>query len=358
MSTKISSKSVAVDEPSALLDFWPRFLMFPLLAFLIYPFWVGGWFGQSLGADIATVVVLSYSWFCVGGAFHEASHQTLFKNEGPNVWFGRLMGAMIFIPYTVYKESHRNHHAYLNTSRDYELWPYSNPECSLWFRRAYVWIDLVFAVATAPYIYGRIYLYRDPRLRPKVVQAITMEYLGIALFWAAVIGSGIYYGYSQGWTWQDVNPLWVAPLAIAATCNTMRKFVEHLGMTSRDPMQGTRTIAPTNWWNRMLNYFNFDIAVHGPHHRYPRAHHYELLSKFNEAREKNPETQYPQFKSYYSAIMHTLPCLWNYPATGVHEEETQGKAEQAETNLQWEAKHDLENGTVSIPEASSADPAA
>ena len=119
----------------------PRFLLFPFLAIAAYPFFILGFGGDHWTIQTAWVLSLSYCWFCIGGSLHEAAHHTLFNRESTNVWFGRVLGLMIWIPYTVYKESHRRHHAYLNTSADYELWPYSDPQMSLRFRRFFVWID-------------------------------------------------------------------------------------------------------------------------------------------------------------------------------------------------------------------------
>ena len=45
-----------------------------------------------------------------------------------SIWTGRLLGTMMFTPYTAYREVHIRHHAYLNTPRDWELWPYSDPQ--------------------------------------------------------------------------------------------------------------------------------------------------------------------------------------------------------------------------------------
>jgi fatty acid desaturase len=266
------------------------------------------------------VTLLTYCWFCVGGSFHEAAHQTLFRSPSVNLWVGRVLGMMIGIPYTAYRETHRRHHAYLNTTGDYELWPYSDPRRSLTFRRAFVWFDLLGGVVTAPYIYSRIYWTRDRRLSPEVRRAITFEYLLMAIVWSFAVGALVFAARQTGFQWSDFQFVWLLPLVLSPMVNTVRKFVEHLGMTSTDPLLGTRTVAFGNPLTALLCYFNFDIAVHGPHHRFPRAQHYELAPRLTEYQSAHPESKAPVFRSYLAAVWNPLPCLWRKPATGSRDE--------------------------------------
>lgn len=308
----------SADSPSLLaIWIWPRFLLFPVLAIVAYPFFILGWGGTSWLATSLWVTSLTYCWFCVGGAFHEASHQTLFRSVAANIWYGRVLGWMIGIPYTVYRETHRRHHAYLNTPEDYELWPYCDPSCSLSFRRMFVWLDLLFGVVTAPYIYGRIYFLRDRRLSEKVRRVIFGEYLGQVGFWV-LLGTLLAAIILSLETAPEFRFAWLLPLLCSPMLNTARKFVEHLGMTSSDPFLGTRTVIPRFWPERILSYFNFDIAVHGPHHRYPRAHHYELVGKYRVYEALHLEAQQTHFDSYLTAWTDVLRFLWSAPQTGEH----------------------------------------
>ena len=295
---------------------FPRFLLFPVLAVVTYPFFVLGTAGDHWMVQAIWVVFLSYCCFCIGGSLHEAVHHTLFKRVSMNVWFGRILGLIIGIPYTVYKESHRRHHAYLNTPADYELWPYSDPKRSLGFRRIFVWCDLFFGVFTAPYIYGRIYFRKDPRLSAKVRRVIFWEYVAQIPFWIVVLTAIYFLRSNADGTLIPFNPIWTLPLVISPMINTARKFVEHIGLRSTDPFLGTRTILPGNLLSKTLSYFNFDIAVHGPHHRYPRSRHYELPVKLKEYQAAHPGEKIPVYRSYTSAFFSLLPLLWTFPATG------------------------------------------
>lgn len=98
--------------------------------------------------------------------------------------------------------------------------------------------------------------------------------------------------------------------------NTGRKFVEHLGMESSDPILGTRTIVADNVLTRMTSFFNFDIAVHGPHRRNAKLNHNERTPKLRAYQQDHPELLVPVFGSYLAAIIDMAPCLWNRPSTG------------------------------------------
>jgi fatty acid desaturase len=313
---RLTGTDESPQEPSAWL-FWPRFLMFPLLAVVTYPAFLLGWGGDVWWVQAAWVVFLAYCWFCIGGSFHEAAHQTLFRNPALNLWYGRVLGLLMGIPYTAYRESHRRHHAYLNTSADYELWPYCDPRCSLAFRRLFVWVDLVFGVITAPVIYTRIYFVNDPRLPKDARRQIGWELLASALYYGLTAAAFAVWAVRTGWDWGSFDPVWLLPLVLAPMFNTARKFVEHLGLGSTDPFLGTRTVIGGNALSRLFSYFNFDLAIHGPHHRFPRAQHFELEQKFQALRQPHEAQQsIPLFSSYRAALWDVAPKLWTNPATG------------------------------------------
>jgi fatty acid desaturase len=260
------------------------------------------------------IAATSAMTFCWTSALHEAAHQTLFKSRDLSVLCGRLLGTVMFTPYTAYREVHIRHHAYLNTPRDWELWPYSDPNASLGFRRLFVWFDLFFGVAAGPIIYGRIYFHRNSPIKsPEIRATIRNEYLVIAAVWGAV------------WTYTTLTHQWLGhslaillPMYIAAFMQTFRKFTEHLGMASFDPLQGTRTVLPRKWLLRLSSFLNFDIFIHGPHHRHPRLTHNKLESKLDEYRDANPNVAYPTYERYWKAMLAMAPSMIFNPGCGVN----------------------------------------
>jgi fatty acid desaturase len=252
--------------------------------------------------------------FCWTSALHEAAHQTLFKSRSLSIWCGRLLGTMMFTPYTAYREVHIRHHAYLNTPRDWELWPYSDPNASLGFRRAFVWFDLLCGIASGPIIYGRIYFHRNSPIKSAAVRReIRNEYIAIAALWG---GIWLYVGLTHQWAAHLL--VVIAPMYIAAVMQTFRKFTEHLGMASFDPLQGTRTVLPRKWLLRLSSFLNFDIFIHGPHHRHPRLAHNKLESKLDEYQGANPDVLYPTYTRYWQAMLAMAPSMFKNPGCGVN----------------------------------------
>jgi fatty acid desaturase len=297
-------------------SFLPRFLLFPFVAVVGYFGFVMGLGGDSLGVKLAWSLFLGYCWFCVGGSFHESVHQTMGRWRIGNIWFGRIVGTLVGVPYTAYRETHIRHHAYLNTAEDYELWPYSKPGASLTFRRAFVVFDILGAVLANPVVYGRIYFKRKSPLSARARAMIGREYLGMAAFWGIVGLVVATLSLNGTLDLQKFDPMWLLPLVIGATFNGFRKLTEHVGMASTDPILGTRTVIGKNWITRMCSFFNFELFVHGPHHRFPRASSSELEGKLAEFRRTHPDAVVPLFSSYLAAALDTLPCLWLNPGVG------------------------------------------
>ncbi|MBS0203133.1 MAG: fatty acid desaturase [Planctomycetes bacterium] len=295
--------------------FWPRMLLFPVLAVIGYVGFVSGLGGDSLWVRSAWSLGLGYCWFCVAGSFHESVHQTMGKNRTANIWFGRVVGTFLGVPYTAYRESHIRHHAYLNTPQDYELWPYSKPTTSLAFRRVFVLFDLFGAVLSGPVVYSRIYFKKDSPISAEARATLKREYLAMAAFWGTVLLSVAGLSLAGQIDWSRFDPMWLLPLPIAAFFNGFRKFTEHLGMSSTDPILGTRTVIGKGLLTRLSSYFNFELFVHGPHHRYPKAPHFELETRLAEYQRKHPDAVVPLFPTYWAALWDTLPWLWN-PGVG------------------------------------------
>jgi fatty acid desaturase len=305
----------------------PRFLLFPIGA-AIGQVMLMVWASElSTAGQCLAIATVSYFWFNVAGSFHEVAHQTLFRSARANIWLGRAIGTFVLIPYTAYKETHRLHHAYLNTPADTELWPYCDPTWSRRSRQIFAWLDIVAALITTPIIYGRVAWMSNSRLRPDVRRTIRREYLGILLVWTFVlsfIGIALVQGVLEA---SIFHPLWLAPLAISYALNTIRKFTEHLGQASFDPVLGTRTVIGPGLVTRISSYFNFDIYIHGPHHRFPKAQHYELPQKLAELKSAHPQGM-PIFPTYRAAMLDMLPSLLYNPAVGHNVENSEPPAAQ------------------------------
>jgi len=299
----------AIEEKTTL----PRFLFFPLaiLGFFLIGY---SWPVDHWAVRAGWMLFTAYWLFCWTSCFHETAHQTLCGSRWFSIWLGRFLGTVMGVPYTTYRESHIRHHAYLNKPTDWELWPYCDPKTSIWFRRVFVWIDLLFGFVLAPAVYGRTFFHKDSPIRSKKLRrTILWEYVGIVVFWGTVLGFVAYYG-----EWMGLLQIWVIPHLIAGIFQNGRKLTEHLGMSSYDPLHGTRTVVGENWFTRFCTFCNFDIFVHGPHHRHPRLAHNQLRQKINEYAAENPDSPYPLYKSYWRATLASIPWMFRNPGVGMN----------------------------------------
>lgn len=250
---------------------------------------------------------IAYFFLCATSLLHEFIHRI---NHVRCRWWARFIGMLIVTPATAYRETHVRHHAYLNRPVDWELWPYSDPSCSRGFRRLFAWFDILAGFATSPLIYGRIYWSRQSPLPPQARRQITLEYVASVVFWGAVFAGVTYYG--QWWNFARAVAL---PWWIAGVMQTMRKFTEHLGMSSFDPLEGTRTVHGGNFITRICSYLNSDIFVHGPHHRSPMVTADELDTFATELRTQQ-ERKLPFYRTYAAATWAMLPHLLFNPGCG------------------------------------------
>ena len=290
----------------------PLYVLFPLGVVCLWAI-SRPWATQSVAVYLPLMAVTSFAFLCYTSCFHETAHHTLGNSKWFSIAVGRILGTLVLTPYTTYRESHVRHHAYLNKPNDFELWPYSDPNVPLWFRRCFVWLDLLLGFIISPIVYGRTFLatgspVTDPRLRRMIV----WEYVLIAAFWGSVAAIATW----QHW-WFQLLTVWVIPHWVAGILQTGRKLTEHLGMASYDPLMGTRTVVGATWFTRFCTFMNFDIFVHGPHHRHPRLGHTQLVNKM-QTYAQGTESDFPVYPSYRQAAMAMLPCLFMNPGVGVN----------------------------------------
>jgi fatty acid desaturase len=295
-----------------------RLLAFPFLACVGQWCWVVNFAPTNVLACAIWVPLLTYSWFCIGGFSHETAHGNFRLNKTLGEAIARCIGTLLGIPYTVYREVHMRHHAYLNTPLDWEMWPYSDPAASLRFRRVFLWFDVLLAIVVTPIIWGRICYSPHSPVGPEIRRTMRREYWAVAVFWLGAISTGIWAHRTDRFLFSPEHLIFALPPYLATVCNGFRKMMDHVGTSSFDPLHGTRTIVGANPLTKLLSYFNFDLAVHGPHHRYPKLDHSMLKQRMAEITEKNPEQDYPVFSSFFSAAMHTIRNVAKNPGVGVN----------------------------------------
>ncbi len=295
----------------------PRFFAFPVFAVVGQALWMTQFTPESV-VGWTLIPFLTYAWFCIGGLSHELIHNNLPISPGLSRFIGRIIGTVIAIPYTVYREVHMRHHAYLNTPQDIELWPYSDPNASLRFRRIFVWFDLFFGSLATPLIWSRICFSKTSEATAEQKRIMKIEYMGVAVFWISIVTLGIWLHLSGWFTFRAEHLIFAIPPTLASNVNSLRKMMEHLGTCSFDPVMGTRTVVGESFLTRAISYFDFDLAVHGPHHRYPKVDHSKLVATMKDIEIQRPGTDFPVFGSFRSALFDTFSTLFANPAVGVN----------------------------------------
>jgi fatty acid desaturase len=311
----VSTTTFTADEQQAIEEkgFVLRMACLPAAVLGIY-FLARPWPADTWFVRVVWTCSTAYFLFCWTSCFHETAHQTLTRWRWLDIAIGRILGTLMYVPYTVDRESHVRHHAYVNRPNDWELWPYSNPTCSKAFRRVFVVFDVCLGFIMSQFIYSRIFFHPDSPLKSRAMRrTIWFEYFGIILFWGLVFGKLTYTS-----TWLGYVKVWLVPHMIAGVMQTMRKLTEHLGMASYDPMLGTRTVIGSNWITRFGSFLNFDIFIHGPHHRHPRLAQNHLKDKMAKYLFNNPDTNYPVYSSYLQATAAMLPYLLKNPGIGMN----------------------------------------
>ncbi|MBQ16358.1 MAG: fatty acid desaturase [Planctomycetaceae bacterium] len=312
-----------------------------------YPGWISN-NGQdpNLWWQLTYTACIAFFVFCWTSAFHETVHQTLSSHNNFNKHLGRVIGSVVFIPYTAYRETHIRHHAYLNRPEDWELWPYSDPNRGRGFRRLFAMVDLLLGLVGAMIVYGRIYWCKNSPISSQSRRQIRNEYIYAVGLWIALAS-----WLTLSANWLNFLEVWLLPAMIGGSIQNLRKFTEHLGMASYDPLLGTRTVRGTNWITRLSSFLNFDIFIHGPHHRHPRVAHTSLGKMMDDYVVSNPDRDFPVYGTYLQASLAMLPWLVRNPGVGMNvgaAAPATAKAFDIRDFVQDVSREVLENEDVSI----------
>lgn len=266
----------------------------------VHPLWIA-----------AVVLWIAYFQHCWTIIFHEDVHFSLYPNaRWHNVLNGSIISLLVMVPFNVFRQVHLRHHSKMNSPEDGELWPYVEPRTSVGFRRLFLVVDLILGLWAAPFIYNRVFFLRDTHIRdPKLRRRIWMEFAGITVFWACLLGFVTWKGY-----WYEFALAYLIPAWLTGMIQTGRKLVEHLGLPAGDPMLGARTVLARDIVGRVAAETSFHISAHGLHHKYPQMPHENLEQALAAAGTIEQGTVFP---SYWRALKDMLPHL-RYPGIGVN----------------------------------------
>ncbi len=275
---------------------------FGLLAVSIFTWSQGLWY-----LSVACWIVQAHVGHVSALAFHEASHYTLHPRRSVNESFGIVIGCFLLTPLSAYRYAHNQHHTNLGTSRDPDLWPYCNPATPRWLRLLAVVGELVFAFFYTPFLFLRSAVLVE-RLPASTQRRIVVEYALIAAVWGTILAATAYY---SAWEWLLVGL--VFPSMIAGNLQSLRKFVEHLGLLGDDVASSTRTVVDPTLFGRILSHTMLHIDYHGPHHSYAKIpfHHLPEATAILYGDGNHPEETANFYPSYARACWAMAKTLYD-----------------------------------------------
>jgi fatty acid desaturase/ABC-type phosphate/phosphonate transport system substrate-binding protein len=237
-------------------------------------------------------------------AFHEAAHGSLCPNHRLNDILGVFIGLFSFMSLSLYRAAHHSHHSYLGTERDEELWPFVIPSMRRWCRCLAAAAELFLGLLYTPLLFLRTLIRPGSVIRNRNRRRrIWMEIGFIAVVWAAVLAI---VAYTNGWNYLLV--MFLIPASLAGCMQSLRKYIEHMGMTGSTVLGSTRSIVDPGLLGRLLAFTLFHEPFHGVHHKYARLPH-AALPEFTDDLEPAGPPELPPFLTYRQALLDMLPSL-------------------------------------------------
>jgi fatty acid desaturase len=237
-------------------------------------------------------------------ALHEAAHGLLCPVRWLNDFMGLHTSPFSFLSLELYRAAHHSHHAYLGSERDEELWPFVRTTAPRWVRRLAALLELTCGLVYTSALFLRAFLRPGTVIRNRATRRrIWIEMAGIVAVWTVVVTAAAWWN-----LWLYLLVMYLVPAWLAANMQSLRKYIEHLGMTGSTALGLTRSVYPPSLLGRLVSVSMFHEPFHGIHHRFPQLPHEALpqlpgLVLPDSAGEKAP------FASYRAALWDMLPSL-------------------------------------------------
>jgi fatty acid desaturase len=236
-------------------------------------------------------------------AFHEAAHGMLCPSRACNDGVGFFVGVLSFTSLSLYRAAHHLHHAHLGTERDEELWPFVRPSAPRWLRRTAAFLELTAGLVWTPLLLLRCFVRPGSPIQGPVRRRIWAELALLAALWTAGLTAVAMLGLWGYFFW-----LYLAPAYLAGNMQSLRKYVEHMGMMGSTSVTLTRSVVPRGPLGRLLSLSLLHEPYHGVHHTYARLPH-DQLPRFVSLLERRADDQPPAYESYWQALAPMLRGL-------------------------------------------------
>lgn len=254
------------------------------------------------------LLLLSFSYLCLGLILHEGAHRNLSPNRRVNDALFYVAAAIIQTVPSLYKAVHWSHHKNLNEKEDWELNPETNAVLiGVKRRRALLRLMLLGGLERNRLQERLLWNPRAP-LTDALRRRAKLELLGLKLL--LVFGSGLWI-YGLGFT------SWLVGYAVPAIAGgwllVWVQLIEHFGMSHGRVPEATRDVEPRNRFHRLVYWALFNINYHGVHHDNASIPGCMLSDAHATWKKQLALAETPAsdpFPSYFAALKNTLPALW------------------------------------------------
>ena len=110
--------------------------------------------------------------------------------------------------------------------------------------------------------------------------------------------------------WYYWAMMYLVPALLAGFMQSLRKYIEHMGLMGSTILESTRSVVSTSLLGRLLAFTMFNEPYHGVHHKYARLPQ-TALPEFTELLVTNTKEEVPPFPSYYHAFCDMVRSLGN-----------------------------------------------
>lgn len=255
---------------------------------------------------VPLVLLTAHFMHGVSIGFHEASHGLLRKRRRLNEFDGVVIGLFSFLPFSLYRAAHQQHHIHLATERDIELWPFVHTNVPRWARCCAALLELTLGLFYSPFLFLRTFVGSKPIVRSRKVRRRIWQELALsAALWSIVLIAVAYFD-----LWKYFICMYLLPGMLAANLQNWRKYIEHVGLMGSTVNSSTRTIVPRSWLGRFFAHTLLHEPYHGIHHEDASLPHRALPNYTHVLTPKEPDDLVP-FMSYRQALPHLMRSLAN-----------------------------------------------
>jgi len=286
---------------------WVSKAAFPVLTVIFYVTQAALGFAVYRGFYWLAVPLVLISSHLMHGmliGLHEASHGLLRKSRLLNEIDGIIIGAFGFMSFSLYRVAHQSHHAHLTTERDEELWPFVHPGIPRRARILAAVLELSIGLLYSPFLFVRAFLRAGSTIRNKNLRRRIWAEFSLAIgLWIVILTAVAWWDAWKYFLW-----LYLAPAWLAANMQSLRKYIEHVGLTGSTVNSSTRSIVSDGWLGRLVCFTLLHEPYHGVHHRHAGLPHAKL-PQFAAVLAPTTPSELPPFPSYWHAFRDLVRSL-------------------------------------------------